>query len=68
MNLSKSKLHIVFTETEFDELGLGMEQKIAVIPIDPTKDPEAILEKARQVDWQFVGEKRTDGFYSIARV
>lgn len=61
--LSKKKGHIIITVSTFDADGFASETKTAAVPIDPEKDPEDMLEKARQKTWEIHGEPDSSGFY-----
>lgn len=69
IKLSKEHNHLVFTETEFDDIGIQTSQKRAILQIDSVNyDPEDILAKAQTLQWEIYGEQDPNGFYKARRV
>jgi hypothetical protein len=66
--LSKQMGHLVFTETQYDEIGIQTSQKRAILQIAPDYDPEEVLEKAKEFTWEIYGEADNNGFYKARRV
>lgn len=54
--LSAKKQHLIITETEFDDLGLPVNQKRAAVEIDSELDPEVVLNNAKKFVWTVTGE------------
>lgn len=67
IEITKSKkggVFLRFTETIFDDIGLGT-TKIGFKEIQPGKDPEVVLTKARERNWLFGRPTMHPGIYEV---
>ncbi len=67
VSLGTTKQALVISDIVFDEDGFAAGQRSALVPIDPSKDPEEMLAKAKLKQWEIYGEKNRAGLYE-ARV
>lgn len=68
VSLSKTKGHLVFSSTTFDELGMESGRKIAFLQISPDYDPDEVLAKAKTLNWEMFGDVDTDGICQVRKV
>lgn len=66
--LSKKGKHIVVSETTFDKDGFGSAVRRGIIPIDPERDADEMLELAQERSWKLSGEVDINGFYAVEQV
>lgn len=66
LSLTKKQQHLVVTMIEFED-GFETSRKVGIVGIDPAYDPEELLEKSKEYEWQLVGEKNAAGFYDVKR-
>lgn len=64
--LGQSKQAIVVSEITFGSHGFQESQRAGVLSIDPEKDPNEMLEAAKKLRFELVGEpNRVSGFYDV---
>lgn len=68
LQLSRKRNHIVVTENVFDEDGFGdASGRRGIVPLAPGSDPDEMLEKALEYNWELGAEPDLNGFYKVTK-